>query len=494
MAPTTMTRFLGLSALLLLCACSSGSNDQQPQPDASDGGDDVGEPEDVGPPAPSDWDRPVTPPADDVATAQRAGCGYVAGALPAETQGASHPMGKDIPVDHIVVFMQENRSFDHYFWKLKDHGHPDVEVAPADFTNPGVDGKPVAPFRDQQFCFVDTAHGWDAVHTEYDDGKMDGFVKANDGSDPPPPHGDASMTSGVRAMAYYEPEDLPFMYWAADNFAIGDHYHCSVLGPTWPNREYLYAASSFGRTSNKIPNLPTGRLTIFDMLQMRRVSWKIYRVNTPASAMFVSQILAYQDFHVASMDQFYEDAKNGALPQVAFLDGKVGPSSGFDPDEDDEHPPSPMFNGQATLAKVAEALVDSPQWSSTAYFITYDEHGGIWDHVPPPPACEPDSIAPILDPGETPGKFDRYGIRVPFVVISPFAKKGFAGHHTYDHTSITRFIEARFTLPAMSARDANAEAPWEMFDFAAPRSDKPAVPDVPRDPTALSKCAGIFNP
>lgn len=474
-----------------LLACSTSSTSQ---PLAVDSGNDTFEPEDAGPAAPPDWDRSVTPPSDDEATTKRSACGYAKGALPAETQGASHPMGKDIPIDHVVVFMQENRSFDHYFWKLKDHGgHPDVEVAPSTFTNPGVDGKPVAPFRDNLYCFVDTAHGWNAVHLEYDDGKMDGFVKANDGSDPQPAHGDPSMASGVRAMAYYEPEDLPFMYWAADNFAIGDHYHCSVLGPTWPNRMYLYAATSFGKTSNKIPDPPRDTLVLFDELQMRRVSWKVYKTNTPASAMFTLQYLKYQDFHFFDIAQFYEDAKNGTLPQVSFIDGKVG-NGGFDVDEDDEHPPAIMQLGQATQARVAKALIDSPLWTSSALFVTYDEHGGLWDHVPPPPACAPDSIQPELAPGDAPGKFDRLGIRVPFVVISPFAKKSFVGHHVYDHTSIVRFIEARFTLPAMTNRDANAEAPWEMFDFGAPRSDKPAVPDVPIPADALTKCKAIYAP
>jgi phospholipase C len=283
------------------------------------------------------------------------------------------------------------------------------------------------------------------------------------------------------------------MYWAADQFAIGDHYHCSVLTSTWTNRMYLYAANSFGRASNKPPDTGTA-LTLFDMLQMRRVTWKFYVTTAAPFAMFIAQFLRYQDWHFAPIEQYYEDAKNGTLPEVVFLDAGDGDGTGFDGKQDDEHPTANMQVGQAFLARTTKALMDSPLWPSSAMFITYDEHGGLWDHVPPPPACPPDDTPPE---GMTPpveAGFDRYGVRVPFVVISPWAKKGIVAHHLYDHTSIARFIEARFTLPAMSGRDANAEAPWEVFDFASPpRTDKPVVPEVTIDTAASAKCESIFD-
>ncbi len=451
------------------------------------------EEEDAGPPSPPDWDRAVTPPTDDDARTKRASCGFSAGSLPAETQGASHPMGKSIPIEHVVVVMQENRSFDHYFSKLREAGHADAEVAPADFTNPDKDGKPIAPYLDKQLCILDTAHSWSAAHTEWNGGKMDGFVKANDAGDPIPPGGTADTVSGNRAMAYYGPAELPFMYWAADQFVVGDHYHCSVLTSTWTNRMYLYAGTSFGRTSNKPPNTGSA-LTLFDMLQMRRVTWKFYVTASPPFAMFVAQFIRYKDAHFVPIEQFYEDAKNGTLPQVAFLDGTNGDGSAFDAHQDDEHPNAVMQVGQAFLARATKALVESPLWASSAMFITYDEHGGFFDHVPPPNACPPGDFPPEGMPAPVEGGYDRYGVRVPFVVISPWAKKGVIAHHTYDHTSITRFIEARFTLPAMSGRDANAEVPWEAFDFAGtPRTDRPAVPEVPIDPAAIDKCKVIFG-
>jgi phospholipase C len=162
--------------------------------------------------------------------------------------------------------------------------------------------------------------------------------------------------------------------------------------------------------------------------------------------------------------------------------------------QDDEHPPAMMSVGQGFLAKVSKALIDSPHWATSALFITYDEHGGLWDHVPPPKACAPDKYDPEPPEGMAGEKFDRYGVRVPFVVISPFAKKKYVGHHEYSHTSITRFIEAKFTLPAMTGRDANAEAPYDMFDFSGkPNASPSAPPDVPVDPTAMASCKTIWG-
>jgi phospholipase C len=160
--------------------------------------------------------------------------------------------------------------------------------------------------------------------------------------------------------------------------------------------------------------------------------------------------------------------------------------------QDDEHPPAMMQGGQQFLSKVTKALMQSPQWSKSALFITYDEHGGLWDHVPPPKACAPDSYVPEPPEATAGEKFDRYGIRVPLIVVSPYAKKKYVGHHVYDHTSITRFIEAKFTLPAMTARDANAEAPYDLFDFSAPNMTAALPPDITVDPTALANCKTIF--
>ena len=130
----------------------------------------------------------------------------------------------------------------------------------------------------------------------------------------------------------------------------------------------------------------------------------------------------------------------------------------------------------------------SPNWPRAALFLVYDEHGGYYDHVPPPPACVPDDIAPQLGPGDTAAAFDRYGVRVPFVVVSPYARRHFVSHLVHDHTAILRFIETRFDLPALTRRDANADPLLEFFDFRHARVHPPHLPPAPVDPARAAEC------
>src|SRR4029077_20819043 len=158
--------------------------------------------------------------------------------------------------------------------------------------------------------------------------------------------------------------------------------------------------------------------------------------------------------------------------------------------ENDEHPPANVQVGQEFVARVVKALFASPQWRRAALFLTYDEHGGFFDHVPPPPACVPDAIPPMLAPGDEPGAFDRYGIRVPVVIVSTYARRRFVSHVPHDHTSILRFIETRFDLPALTARDANADRMLEFFDFAHARFRRPPpLPKARIDAKRLAQCA-----
>jgi phospholipase C len=443
-------------------------------------------------PGPAEWNRDVTPPSDTEAADKRGACGYSAGSLPEETQGASFPSGADIPIDHIVVLMMENRSFDHYFQDLPQHGQPDVEVAPPGFTNPDPEGNPVAPFRDQQFCFVDTNHGWAGTHAQVNGGKMDGFVLTNEGNHELPANGTLEMLAGKRAMGHYTKDDLPFYYWLANEFAIADHYHCSVQGPTWPNRMFLYAATSFGLTYNTFAD-SSGSDILVDRLTARELDWKIYGDGFIGHAMFPDRVIAYSQEHVTGLEQYFADAAAGTLPAVSFVDPNLAADTW---DADDEHPPAMAQFGEMLAARVVQALTQSPNWSRSALFLTYDEHGGLYDHVPPPPACKPDDRAPLFDQGkESSGDFDELGVRVPMMVVSPWAKKHFVGHRTYDHTSIVRFIQARFVIPALTNRDANAEAPWEMFDFSAPQHATPPTVTLPPEIDAAKRdaCELIFD-
>jgi phospholipase C len=431
------------------------------------------EPVDATLPGPPEWNRNVTPPSDDQASGDRESCVYRAGALPAETQGESRPNGKEIPIDHIVVMMMENRSFDHYFQAARSSGL-DVDVAPEGFTNPDTEGTPVAPYHQDGRCFVDTAHDWESIRRQIDDGKMDGFVVTNEGNHEIPANGAPDAVKGSRAMA--------------QNFAIGDRYFASAPTATWPNRMFLFSASSHGLRSNKFPE--DVEATIFDHLNERKVSWTFYATVTPTLTILLDRFLELSQVEgrFAPIEQFYEDAAAGRLPEVAFLDADG--TSSVDVLHSDEHPPAPATIGQNWIGKAIEALAGSPQWKRSAMFITYDEHGGLFDHVTPPPACPPDDRP--LDETDR-AIFGSHGIRVPFFVLSPFAKKGYVSHRTYDHTSILRFIEARFVVPALSHRDANAEAPWDAFDFTQAPGDAPSVPVPAVDEEIVAGCRAAFE-
>lgn len=456
--------------VLPLVGCSSDAESTAPQE----------------PLGPEEWNREVLAPSDAEAESGRLACQYEKGALPAETQGASHPNGEDIPVDTIVVVMMENRSFDHYFQMLPERGQPDVDVAPSDFANPDGDGVAVSIHPETTYCFVDTAHGYNASHRQVNGGQMDGFVTSNEGAHELPAGGTLEMVSGARAMGYYDESDIPFYYWLAKEFAIGDRYFSSVLGPTWPNRMYAMAATSFGQGSNVLAEADN---TLMDYLDLRGVKWKMYASTTPTYSLFLNKFLALPAGHIVPFEQYFEDAKNGTLPPVAFVEPGVGRGA---VDGDDEHPPAIMQIGERFVAEVVDALTKSPQWSKSALFLSYDEHGGLYDHVPPPEACPPDDLAEPNSDGALP-VFDHYGIRVPFIVVSPFAKKSHVSHRIYDHTSIVRFIEARFVIPALTGRDANAEAPWDMFDFDdPPHLDPPAITIPTVNEAVLATCKSIF--
>jgi len=404
-------------------------------------------------------------------------CAFHAGALPAETLPSGAPHGSSIPIDHIVVLMQENHSFDSYFGRLPALGHPDVDGLPADASNPDSTGTLVHPFHQSRYCTIDTEHSWTGSHLEFNRGQNDGFVSQNN-------------PDGVRAMGYYDQSDLPFYYALAMTFALGDRYFCSVLGPTFPNRSYLLAATSFGHIRNDLTVGGFGQPTIFDLLNTHNVSWKVY-YNDLSYALELFRLTSKAN--VVRFTNFVTDAAAGTLPQVSFVDATMG-IGGV---ELDEHPPANIQEGEQFAAQVTAAVLNSPNWPRTVLFITYDEHGGFYDHVPPPPACAPDNIAPILDPSDSssdfPAQFDRYGFRVPLLVISPYAKPGFVSHTTYDHTSILRFVEARYDLPALTNRDANATPLLDLFDFSHPALlNPPMLPPAPVDPVRLQQCQVDF--
>jgi phospholipase C len=368
------------------------------------------------------------------------------------------------PIDHVVILMQENRSFDSYFAKLHFEGQPRTAPEPREASNPNPlneDAPAIEAFHATTYCTsADLNHSWTGTHNSIDGGEMDGFTAANE--DPTDP-------TGSRAMGYFTTQDLPFYDSLFSTFAIGDRYFASVPGPTFPNREYLLAGTSFGHIMNDLPATGLTGLSIFNELDAAGITWKDYFSDTPSSFLFAYPRV-HQAGHIAPISQYFADAAAGTLPQVAFVDPMFGGNKNT---ETDEHPPANVQVGQQFVSGVIDSLFKSPDWPSSAFFETWDEHGGFFDHVSPPRAIVPDAIPPMLQPGDTVATFDSYGVRVPVVVVSPFAKRHFVSHDVFDHTSILRFVEKRFGLPAMTKRDAAADPMTDMFDFERPAFLRP---------------------
>lgn len=399
-------------------------------------------------------------------------------ALVASTAGSiarATPAGADA-IKHVIVFMQENRSFDTYFGHLKQFDPTlDVEAEPATASNPDPTNpsKSIAAFHQTNTCEVaDLNHSVSGSNTEYDGGAMDGFTKANvDPADP----------TGSRTMGYHTQAEIPYYYGLADTFAIGDRYFASELGPTFPNRFFLLTGTSFGHTTNDFPvddpaNAFTQK-TVFETLDAAHVSWRVYFAEVPF-AMIFGYVRKEAIGHVFPIAQYFIDAAAGTLPQVSFVDPVFVGSNNT---ETDEHPTTNIQVGEKFSSAVINGLIQSPSWPTSALFFTYDEHGGFYDHVAPPSAVVPDNIR-----GDE--KLDRYGFRVPVIVVSPYAKRHFVSHVVHDHTSILRFIETRFGLPALTARDAAADPMLEFFDFAHPTLAVPSLPDAPLDLQQIVNC------
>jgi phospholipase C len=389
------------------------------------------------------------------------------------------PAGTDtMPgVEHIVVLMLENHSFDNFFgmlgrgdgFTLNSQGLPTA-------TNPYPNGQIQHAFRMPTTCQLSgtPSQEWLASHAAYNNGKNDGFVSA------PISITDSTIVGGV-AMGYWTGDDLPFTYSLASTFPIGDRWFCSMLGQTDPNRRYLIAGTSAGMTddgglSEALIPVPAAAGTVFNLLDNHGISWENYVASYPTGAtpeLFLANDAIPEALHHTSLDDFFTAAANGTLPSFSVLDP--------DYDTQSQENPQNIVVGEALLAQVVQALGDSPLWKSTILLVMYDEHGGYFDHVPPPAAIPPDSIPPIVQPGEeTYEGFARYGFRVPSVVVSPYAKPNYVSHLVYDQTSVLAFVEQKWNLPALTYRDANANDLTDFLDLGALASGQPTFPKLPK--------------
>jgi phospholipase C len=259
-----------------------------------------------------------------------------------------------------------------------------------------------------------------------------------------------------------------------------------VLGQTDPNRRYLIAATSSGMTDNigtgagnAVANatlgIPAANGTIFDRFTAAGISWADYNATFPTGTtmeLYPANDTAFAKTNAPPISQFFSDARAGTLPQFSLLDPDYSTQS--------QENPQNIVVGEAFLGQVLDALRHSPQWQKTLLIVVYDEHGGYYDHVPPPAALAPDAIPPAVNPGESAyDGFARYGFRVPAVVVSPYAKRDYVSHVVYDHTSILAFLERKWNLGAMTYRDANANDLLDFLDLAAVSRGQPTFPELP---------------
>jgi phospholipase C len=376
------------------------------------------------------------------------------------------PEGTDtLPhIEHIVVLMMENHSFDDHLGTL----------GRGDGLTLGPNGKPVNFNPDPAGGFVQSFHNpntcgesdsgitqsWNASHICADNGTNMGFVKGCSGA----------------AMGYWDADDLPYYHSMASQFPIGDRYFCSVLAQTYPNRRFLIAGTALGNISTNATGIsmtdaPNG--TIFDRLNQQGITWKDYYPDLPTCALFLP-VLNNNPTKVAHVSQFFTDAASGQLPSFSLVD----PYTNYSEEDGD------ISVGEGYAALVIDAVMKGPAWDKTALIWIYDEHGGWYDHVPPRPAVKPDNVPPALLAGDVPGAYDSTGFRVPCCVVSPWSKKNYVSHQVFDHTSVLKLIETKWNLPAMTYRDANARNMLDFFDFKAkkPPFAEPPTLKAPANP------------
>lgn len=416
-------------------------------------------------------------------------------------------------VKHIFFLLQENRSFDMYLGELG--AYRSARLAQTGITDgqtvngfdPNVTllnfhtGTHVKPFHETTTCTENLSPAWDESHHDVSltggDGAWNSTTTFTDASFGMKGFADTtgSVTqtfdpNGTRALGFYNQTDLPYYYDLATFFATSDSWHSPVLANTFPNRFYLMAGTSFGHEyPDGDANHPKyAAKTIFRAMNDANVSWAYYYKD----GIFLAQ---FQDFFdpaiqpktVPVSDLF--NRLNGvcsgnpcdpdkALPEVIFIDSPSG-GSGLD-----EHPENNVQTGAAFVQSIIAALMNSDAWKDSVFILSYDEGGGLYDHVPPFTVPPPDALAPgnCPDPnngsfgycrvGGLGGSFNLTGFRVPVIVVSPFAKPHFVSHTPRDYTAILAFIEKTFNVPALSARDAFWQDPSrdmsEFFDFSAP--------------------------
>lgn len=372
----------------------------------------------------------------------------------AESQGLPAPGASSI--EHIVVVMMENRSFDHLFGWL-----PGAKGKQAGLSYKDSNGEAHPTWRLNTFVgcsHPDPDHSYAGGRSEYNGGKMDGWLRTS--------------TNDVFSIGYYEEADLPFWSGLARNFTTCDNYFASILGPTFPNRIFQHAAQT-DRLSNTIDfsTLPT----IWDNLAAAGISHKYYYSNVPFLALWGLKYLGISALYA----DFLFDAATGNLPAVSFLDPAFTILD--DGEGNDDHPHADLRAGEAFISQVYKAITNGPGWKNTVLIVNRDEWGGFYDTVAPTRVVAANGVDTDIVNGRT-----LLGCRVPVVIVSPFSAGKPAtpriDSRLYDHTSVLKLIEWRYNLPPLTPRDASDEVAnlALALDFSAPSK---AAPDL-----------GLFRP
>ena len=418
-------------------------------------------------------------------TACTAGLAGVSAALPASTilaeaasaagRASGLPAPRNLPIDHFVVLMMENRSFDHYFgWVADADGSQQQSytdpagnsVATRHFSTLGSGG------MEYKGCgHPDPGHGWESGRAQL----QGGFLAEGSGND-------------EFALTYFNSGELGFIHDAARSYTLYDRFFCSLLASTWPNRYYKWSAQSGGLKTNDPPLGTAGNQweTIFDRALASGLSARYYASDLPFSAVWGPRGAAWTN----PITRFYLDCAAGTLPNIAFVDPPFRDGGGGDGLSADEHPLGDVRLGQAFMADVVNAFVSSPAYRRGALFVIYDEWGGFFDHVAPPHVPDDRASADLFE------DFGQMGFRIPALAVSPFSRgkakrSGFrVDHGQYGHESILKLISYRFGLGDLTLRQSAARNIGLSFDWAHPDFDAPALPDPPEVATAPCSLGG----
>jgi phospholipase C len=439
-------------------------------------------------------------------------------------------------INHIIVMLQENRSFDEYFGHLPDYWRANnfpqatngttFDGEPSNASNADDSGFTLGAYKIGTACTENPSPSWDEDHTDRNrfnptnsnTATMDGFVHTA-GKDAT---GFGFYDElGHRAMGYFDGSQLNYYYFMASSFATSDRWFSPVMTRTQPNRMYLYAGTSAGHVYPL--NSSTGQLTnqtIIQLLQDKGISWKIYAHPDPSGCAtpqclyaqsYINQftygqyLINHMPNQFQPISQLLTDMQNGTLPQVAFIEPASAEALDEHSSDDDVNNPPNVQSGANYVAGIINTLMNSPSWKDSVFILSYDEFGGFYDHVPPQPAVPPDAIHfPIDLQTKSTGSDICYGnttdlvcgfyftgFRVPLIVISPFTKKNYVSHTVADYTAILKLIETRFGLPSLTARDAIQPDMTEFFDFATvPWKTPPSPPAQARNLPCILETLG----